>query len=82
MQHVQLLEGARRCLEVTILDVAIELRSVKSVRGKRGAFETVSDVGEVRYPAQVHWNGIKRDEKPREEEEWHRHHWRQKHSVL
>lgn len=82
VQHVQLFESARRCLEVTVLDEAIELRPVKSVRGKCRAFETIPNVGEVRYPSQVYRNGIKRDEEPREEKERHRHYWCQEHSVL
>lgn len=61
---------------------ALEFLPSKAVSGQSCALKPVSDVAEIRNPAQVDRYRVKTDKEPREQQERHRHNRSQKHSIL
>lgn len=82
VQHVQLLQCRRGGLEVAIRLEALQLLATVTISGQSGALESVTDVGQVCDPAQVHRYRIEADEEAGEQEEGHGHDRGQEDTIL
>lgn len=82
VEHVEFLQRGFWRLEVTVGLEAFELLALKSISGQGSCLKAIPNVGQIRDPSKVNWNGVERDEESGEEEERNGHHWSQKDSIL
>ena len=64
--HVEFLQKLDRWPIVAIGLRAVQVRPSKAVNGQQSAFESITNVSDVRQPAQVRRDRVERDEKSRE----------------
>lgn len=62
--------------------MTLQLGPVEGVGSESRTLEPVADVGQVRDPAQVHWDRVERHEETAEQQERNWHHGGQEHTVL